>query len=73
MKNETIGHCPYCTKIVFKDASIRFVGEMDFETNCRHCGRPIIISAKNEIVVVVKPKISVNLQSNQVDKTSQKD
>jgi len=63
---ETIGHCPYCTKILFKDASFR--GEADFETNCRHCGKPIVVSVQNELVVVIKPKIQVNLSSNQVDK-----
>ncbi|HEY4497599.1 MAG TPA: hypothetical protein VJC20_02490 [Candidatus Paceibacterota bacterium] len=63
---ETIGHCPYCTKILFKDASFR--GEADFETNCRHCGKPIVVSVQNELVVVIKPKIQVNLPSNQVDK-----
>ena len=63
---ETTGHCPYCTKILFKDASFR--GEADFETNCRHCGKPIVVSVQNELVVVIKPKIQVNLPSNQVDK-----
>lgn len=71
MQNNKLGHCPYCTKIVFKDASLRFIGEMDFETSCRHCGRPIIISAQNEVIIIVKPKINVDLQPKQVDKTSQ--
>lgn len=65
---DTIGHCPYCTKIVFKDAS--FKGEAEFETNCRHCGKPIVVEVKREIIVIVKPRIQVNLRQNQVDKTS---
>ena len=44
---ETISHCPYCTKVLFKDAS--FKDEADFETNCHHCGKPIIVCVQKEI------------------------
>jgi len=64
---ETISHCPYCTKVLFKDAS--FKDEADFETNCHHCGKPIIVEVQREIVIIVKPRIQVNLQQNQLDKT----
>lgn len=62
---DTIGHCPYCTKIVFKDAS--FKGEAEFETNCRHCGKPIVVSVQNELVVIVKPIIKVDMKKDPKD------
>lgn len=56
---QVIGHCPYCTKVLFKDAS--FKDEADFETNCHHCGKPIIVSVKKKIVITIKPLIKINL------------
>lgn len=60
MKNETIGHCPYCTKIVFKDAL--FKDEAEFETNCRHCGKPIIVCVEKKLILVVKPLIKMDMR-----------
>ncbi len=60
---EALGHCPYCTKILFKDAVFR--DEADFETNCHHCGKPILVEAKKIIVINVKPRIQVRLHPDQ--------
>lgn len=57
---EIIGHCPYCTKILFKEAL--FKDEADFETNCQHCGKPIIVKVEKQIVIVIKPKIKIDLK-----------
>ena len=62
---ETIGHCPYCTKVLFKDAS--FKDEADFETNCHHCGKPIMVEVQRKIVIVVKPIIRVDIKKNSRD------
>ena len=62
---ETISHCPYCTKILFKDAS--FKDEADFETNCHHCGKPIIVCVEKELVMVIKPRIKVDLKTERKD------
>jgi len=59
MRNNKLGHCPYCTKILFKDAS--FKDEADFETNCHHCGKPIIVCVQKELVMVIKPRIKIEL------------
>jgi len=56
---ESIGHCPYCTKILFKAAS--FKDEADFETNCHHCGKPILVNIEKKLIVTINPKISVSL------------
>ncbi|MCR4342565.1 MAG: hypothetical protein NUV40_01515 [Patescibacteria group bacterium] len=62
---ETISHCPYCTKVLFKDAS--FKGEADFETNCHHCGKPIMVEVKREISIIVKPIIKVAIKRGPKD------
>ncbi len=59
---ETIGHCPYCTKVLFKDAS--FKDEADFETRCPYCRKPILVEAQKEIVIVVKPIIKVDMKKD---------
>ena len=66
---ETIGHCPYCTKMIFKDAS--FKDEADFETNCHHCGKPIMVHVEKEIIIVVRPIIKMDIpkgDGNRVEK-----
>ena len=60
--SEIIGHCPYCTKILFKEAS--FKDEADFETNCHHCGNPIVVRVEKQIVIIIKPKIRVDLKND---------
>jgi len=62
---ETTKHCPYCTKILFKDAV--FKDEADFETNCHHCGKPIIVCVQKELVMVIKPRIKMPLASDPKD------
>ncbi len=59
---ETIGHCPYCTKVLFKDAS--FKDEADFETRCPYCRKPILVEVQREIVIVVKPIIKVDMKKD---------
>lgn len=63
---DTIGHCPYCTQVLFKDAS--FKDEADFATRCPHCRKPILVEVQKEIIIVVKPRIQVDLRQNQIDK-----
>lgn len=60
---QVIGHCPYCTKVLFKDAS--FKDEADFETNCHHCRKPILVHVEKQIIVRIKPMIKVNLRSRE--------
>ena len=62
---EIIGHCPYCTRILFKDAV--FKDEADFETNCHHCGKPITVCVEKELVMVIKPRIKVSLSGDPKD------
>ncbi len=59
---EAIGHCPYCTKILFKDAV--FKDEADFEMNCHHCGKPILVQVEKQIVVRIKPMIKIDLRND---------
>ncbi len=56
---ESIGHCPYCTRILFKGAI--FKDEADFETNCHHCGKPIVVCVEKELIVIIKPRIKIEL------------
>ncbi len=62
---ETIGHCPYCTKVLFKDAS--FKDEADFETRCPHCRKPILVQVEKELIINIKPVIKIDLQSEKKD------
>ena len=62
---ETTSHCPYCTKVIFKDAS--FKDEADFETLCPHCRKPIIVEVLKEILIVVKPIIKVDMKRDPKD------
>ncbi len=59
---EKVGHCPYCTKVLFKDAS--FKDEADFETRCPYCRKPILVEVQREIVIVVKPIIKVDMKKD---------
>ena len=65
MKNETIGHCPYCTKVLFKDAS--FKDEADFETRCPYCSKPIIVCVEKKLIIVVKPLIKMDMKKGPKD------
>lgn len=56
---ETIGHCPYCTKILFKDAT--FKDEANFEANCQHCGKRILVKVEKKILIIVKPIIEMDM------------
>jgi len=62
---ETISHCPYCTKVLFKDAV--FKDEADFETNCHHCGKPIIVCVEKRLILVVKPLIKMDMKKGPKD------
>lgn len=61
----TIGHCPYCTNTLFKEASFR--DEADFETRCPHCRRPILVQVEKEIIIVVKPIIKMDMTKDPKD------
>ena len=66
---EITSHCPYCTKVLFKDAI--FKDEADFETRCPHCRRPIMVHVEKEITIVVKPIITMDIpkgDGNRVEK-----
>lgn len=47
----SIGNCPHCTKIIFKDAV--FNSEASFSTRCPHCNKTVR--------VIIKPKIEITL------------
>lgn len=66
---ESIGHCPYCTKILYKNAN--FKDEADFETNCHHCGKPIIVCVEKELIVIIKPRIKVSLSNGKKDSSTE--
>ncbi len=51
-------HCPKCSKIAFKDFSVR-EGEMG--ARCPHCGEDLVVRAHMEVVV----DIAAGLQKNQ--------
>lgn len=57
---EITSHCPYCTQVLFKDAS--FKDEADFATRCPHCRKPILVEVQKEIIIVVKPVIQVDIK-----------
>lgn len=67
---KSISHCPYCTRILFKDAI--FKDEADFEMNCHHCGKPIIVCVEKELIVIVKPRIGIKLVSEKIDNSRKK-
>lgn len=45
---------------LFKDAV--FKDEADFETNCHHCGKPIVVCVEKELIIVVKPLIKMDMR-----------
>jgi alpha-ketoglutarate-dependent taurine dioxygenase len=51
--------------VLFKDAS--FKDEADFETNCHHCGKPIMVEVQRKIIIIVKPIIRVDIEKNPRD------
>lgn len=59
---EIIGHCPYCTKILFKQAS--FKDEADFETICPYCGKSIMVQVEKQIHIIIKPKVMIDLKND---------
>ena len=68
MQNNKLSHCPYCTKVLFKDAS--FKDEADFETNCHHCGKPIVVCVEKELILIIKPRIQVKLSEKSPDQNA---
>ena len=47
----TIGNCPHCTKIIFKDAV--FNSEASFSMRCPHCNKTVKVIIKHKIEIVL--------------------
>ncbi len=58
----SIGNCPHCTKIIFKDAV--FNSEASFSTRCPHCNKAV--------KVIIKHKIEITLIAMQDDRKPKK-
>lgn len=55
----SIGNCPHCTKIIFKDAI--FNSEASFSTRCPHCNKAVR--------VIIKHKVEITLIAVQNERT----
>lgn len=66
IKKTTVGNCPYCTRIIFKNAL--FNSATSFYTRCPHCDKVsrVIVEYKVEIIILpmhhtdAKTKFSVS-------------
>lgn len=52
------GNCPYCTKIIFKDAV--FNSEASFSTRCPHCNKSVRVLIKHKIEIAI---VAVDVES----------
>lgn len=48
-REENIGNCPHCTRIIFKDAI--FNSEASFSTRCPHCNKPVRVIIKHKVEI----------------------
>lgn len=48
-REENIGNCPHCTRIIFKDAV--FNSEASFSTRCPHCNKPVKVIIKHKVEI----------------------
>ena len=46
-------NCPYCTKIIFKDAS--FNSEASFSMRCPHCNKNLKVIIKYKVDITILP------------------
>ena len=58
----SIGNCPHCTKIIFKDAV--FNSEASFSTRCPHCNKAVR--------VIIKQRVEITLVAVQDDHKAKK-
>jgi len=61
-EQSSIGNCPHCTKIIFKDAV--FNSEASFSTRCPHCNKAVR--------VIIKHKVEITLIAVQDDRKPKK-
>ena len=47
----TIGNCPHCTRIIFKDAI--FNSEASFSTRCPHCNKAVRVIIKHKVEITL--------------------
>jgi endogenous inhibitor of DNA gyrase (YacG/DUF329 family) len=47
----SIGNCPHCTKIIFKDAI--FNSEASFSMRCPHCNKPVKVIIKHRVEIIL--------------------
>lgn len=52
-EQDSIGNCPHCTKIIFKDAI--FNSEASFSTRCPHCSKPVRVIVKHKVEITLVP------------------
>ncbi len=50
-KEFSTGNCPYCTKIIFKDAV--FNSEASFSTRCPHCNKTVKVLIEHKIEITI--------------------
>lgn len=55
-----IGNCPYCTKVIFKDAT--FNSEASFSMRCPHCNKTVRVLIKHKIEITI---IAVDVEGKQ--------
>ena len=48
-REENIGNCPHCTRIIFKDAV--FNSEASFSTRCPHCNKAVKVIIKHKVEI----------------------
>ncbi len=48
-REENIGNCPHCTRIIFKDAI--FNSEASFSTRCPHCNKAVRVIIKHKVEI----------------------
>ena len=48
-----VGNCPHCTKVIFRDG--KFNSEATFTTRCPHCQKPLRVTIRKRIEIIIVP------------------
>jgi hypothetical protein len=48
-----VGNCPHCTKVIFRDG--KFNSEATFTTRCPHCQKPLRVTIRKRIEIIIMP------------------
>ena len=52
-EESNVGHCPHCTNTLFRDA--KFNSEATFTTRCPHCQKPLKVTVRKKIEIIIVP------------------